>query len=126
MPHDSGRDVPALPARLRGPVAEVDVLAVVTEAGVPAVDLLEQRAAHEEEGAEHPIGLHGLGGTLVEGVVLALGLVRRAEPAKRRAAYDRATHGRKAPPGRLPAAVRPLHLRARDPTARASFCEIDE
>ena len=35
-------DVPALPARLRRAVAEVDVLAVVAEARVPAADLVEQ------------------------------------------------------------------------------------
>ena len=91
---DRGRHVPALPPGLRGPVAEVDVLAVHAEARVEAAELLEHRPAHEQERGEHPVGLHGLLGSLVEEVVRPLPLERREDEAQRRAAHDRAADGR--------------------------------
>ena len=87
---DGGRHVPALPARVRGAVAEVDVLAVEAEARVEAAELVEHRAAQEQEGAEHPVGLDRLGRALVEVVVRALALVAADELAQRRAADERA------------------------------------
>ena len=124
--HDCLRHVPALPARLRRAVAEVDVLAVVAVPGVPAADLVEHRAAHEQERTEHPVRRNGLGRPLVEGVVVALRLVRRSEPANRRPADDRSAHRREAPARRLPAAVGPPHLRAGDPAPRGGVGERDE
>ena len=122
---DRARDVPPLPARLHRPVAEVDVLAVVPEPRVPAADLLEHRAALKQERAEQPVGLHGLRRALVEEVVVAL-LVGAAEAAERCAANDRPAHGRKEAPRRLPGAVRPAGLRARDAAARMRIRELDE
>src|SRR4029077_15817718 len=40
---DRVRDVPALPAGLRGPVREVDLLAVHAEAGVVTAELVQHR-----------------------------------------------------------------------------------
>src|SRR4051794_9990371 len=72
--HARARHVPALPARLRGAVAEVDVLAVHAEARVEAADRVEQLAAQEQERAEQPIGFDGLLRALVQQVVPALAL----------------------------------------------------
>jgi hypothetical protein len=58
------RHVPALPARLRRSVPEVDV-AVEPKALVEAAELFEHLAAQEQEGAEHPVGRDRLGGTLL-------------------------------------------------------------
>ena len=72
MVDDRRGHVPALPAGLRRAVVEVDVLAVHPEARVPAADLVEHRAAQQQERAEHPVRLHRLGRALVEQVVAAL------------------------------------------------------
>src|SRR5688572_10843512 len=100
MANDRAGHVPALPARRCRPVAEVDLLAVHPEAFVEAAELLQHRAAEQEAAAEHPVGLDGLGWTLVEEVVVALVLERRAQAAERRAADERAADGGKAAPRR--------------------------
>ena len=89
--HDRGRHVPALPAGLRRPVAEVDVLAVVAEARRRS-----RRARRASRGAgagtrrasSRPAPARRR--PLVEVVVRALALERREEQAERRAADDRA------------------------------------
>ena len=103
--------------RLRRAVAEVDLLAVHAKALVEAAELVEHRAAEEQAAAEHPVGLDGLGGTLVEEVVVALVLERRAQATQRRAPDERAAHGREAAPRRLPGAVRIDQLRPRHAAA---------
>ncbi len=118
--------VPALPAGAGGAVAEVDVLAVEAEALVEAAELLEHRAAQEQEAAEHPVGLDRLGRPLVEVVVAALVLVRVDEEPQRRAADERAADGREAAPRRLPRAVRVAHLRAGDAAALVRLREGGE
>jgi hypothetical protein len=70
------RDVPPVPARLRGAITQVDVLAVEAEALVEAAELLEHRATEQQEAAEHPVGLDGLRRPLVQVVVPALHPVR--------------------------------------------------
>src|ERR1051326_4741520 len=92
---DRRRDVPALPARLRGAIAEIDVLAVQREAGVEAAELVEHRAAEAEEAAEQPVGLHRLDGLLAEVVVGVLVRERRGKPAKRCPPHEGAAHRRK-------------------------------
>ncbi len=121
--HDRGRDVPALPPGLRGAVVEVDVLAVHPVAGVPAADLVEHRAAQQEEGAEHRVCFHGLVGPLVEQVVAALPFERREQLPQRRPPDERAADGRKAAARRLPRAVAVEHLRTADTGARMLFHE---
>src|SRR5215203_5313692 len=71
----SSRNVPALPTSLRGPVGEVDVLAIQPEAFVEAAELVERFAAQEQEGAEHPVDLRRLLRRLVEDVMRALALL---------------------------------------------------
>src|SRR5207248_10785350 len=46
--YDRGRNPPPLPAGLHRAVAEIDVLDVQLVARIPAADLTEHRAAHEE------------------------------------------------------------------------------
>src|SRR4029450_8808523 len=87
---DRLRDVPALPARLRSSVTEVDLLAVHPETGVVAAELVEHRAAEGERPAEHPVGLDRLLRPFVELVVRALALERREQVAKRCPADQRA------------------------------------
>src|SRR5581483_10834187 len=96
-----------LPAGAGGPVAEVDVIDVVAEAGVPAAYLVEHRAPHEQEGAEQPVRLDGLVRPLVGQVVGALALERAEQPAQRRAADEGAADGGEAAAGGLPGAVGP-------------------
>src|SRR5690349_2151994 len=115
--HDRSRDVPALPSGLRGAVAEVDVLAVEAEAGVEAAELLEHRAAQEHEAAEQPVRRDRSVGLVVEVVVLALRLERRAQATQRRAPDERAADGRKAPTRRDQLAVDAEHARAGDAAA---------
>src|ERR1044072_5149949 len=86
--HPRGRDVPALPASLRGAVAEVDVLAVEAEAGVEAAQLVEHRAAQQDEAAEEPVRLRGLRRILAEVIVRALARERRQQTAQRRPADE--------------------------------------
>ena len=50
---------------------------------IKAADLVEHRPALEQEGAEQPVRLHGLRGTLVEKVVAAL-VLERLPTAQRR------------------------------------------
>ena len=80
--HDCVGDVPPLPAGLHCPIAEVDVLAIVAVAAIPASDCVQQLPPHEQKRSEHPVGGRRLGGLVVERVVLALRLVRRAEPSR--------------------------------------------
>ena len=105
---------------LGGAVAEVDLLAVHAEALVEASEPVEHRAAEEQAAPEHPVGLDRLGGTLVEQVVVALVLERRAQAAERRAANERAADGGEAAPRRLPGAVFVHELRPCDAAARDS------
>ena len=101
------RDVPALPAGAHRAVAEVDVLDIVAVALVPAAELVQHRAAQEQERAEQPVRLHGPSGPLAEVVVRALALERREQPPQRRPSDDRARDGGEAPARRLPRPVRP-------------------
>src|SRR3712207_5369274 len=87
--HLRSRHVPALPARLRRPVAEVDVLPVEPEALVEPAEVLEHFAPEEEERAKHPVCLHRLARPLVEEVVTPLALARAKQEPKRRAANER-------------------------------------
>ena len=80
--------IPAFPAGSGRAVAEVDVLTVEPEAGVKAPELVQHRAAKQEEAAEQPVGGHRLGRLLVEVVVAALPFERREQPPQRRAADD--------------------------------------
>src|SRR5580765_5702845 len=107
-------DVPALPAGLRGAVAEVDVLAVEAEAGVEPADLSQHRATQEHEAAEHPVGLHGGGRVLAEVVVRLLLLEWRSKPTERRSPYERPANCREAPSRRDELAVETEHARAGD------------
>ena len=122
--HDRGGHVPALPARLRGAVVQVDVLAVHAEAGVEAADLVEHRAPEEEERREHRVRLRGLLGPLVEEVVLALPAAGREEQAQGRPADERRADRREAAAGGLPRAVGIEHPRARDAAARTAHHEL--
>src|SRR4051812_36735892 len=81
VPHDGGGHIPALPARLRRAVRDIDVFAVEPEAGVEPAELLEHRAAQEHETTEQPVRLHRLLRLLPEVVVLALTLERRTKTA---------------------------------------------
>src|SRR3954451_13195447 len=76
--YHGGRHVPALPARLRSSVGEIDVFAVEPEAGVEAAEVLEHRATQEHKAAEKPVRRHRLVRLVAEVVVLALPLERRA------------------------------------------------
>ena len=118
--------VPPFPARAHRAVAEVDVLDVVTVALVPAAELVEHHATHEEECAEQPVGLDRLVDVLVEVVVRRAGARAGEEQPQRRPADERATHGREAPPRRLPRAVGPRDARAGDSAPVASRGEADE
>ena len=122
---DRGRDEPALPARLRRPVGEVDVLDVVAEAGIPAADLFQHRAAQQQTGAaEEPVALHRLGRTgAVVGDLVPVGI---AEQPQRRPAPDRPEHGREPAQARLPGAVGPEHERSDEAGARVCVGEADE
>ena len=109
-----GRDVPALPAGLRGPVAQVDVLAVEAEALVEAAQLVQHLAAQEQEGAQHPVGFDRLGR-----LVRRRSAARRSRTAaERRAPDDRPRDGREAAPGGLPRPVRVEERRPGDAAAR--------
>src|SRR5439155_21024013 len=66
------RHVPALPARLLGPVAEIDVLPIHAEARVEAAQLVEHLPAEQQEGSEHPVRFGRLGRPVLEQVMLAL------------------------------------------------------
>ena len=119
------RDVPALPAGLRGPVAEVDVLAVEAEALVEAAELVEHLAAQEEEGGEHPVGLDRLGRPVLEQVVVELPGLRAEDRAQRRPPDDRAADRREAAARGLPAAVREEQLRADHARPRMDLGELE-
>src|SRR4029079_10922088 len=80
MAYDRLRDVPALPTRRCGAVAEVDLLAVHPEDRVVAAELVEHGPAQEQRAAEHPVGLDRLLRPLVELVVPTLALERRGGP----------------------------------------------
>ena len=110
--------VPALPAGLGGPVAEVDVLAVEAEALVEPAELVEHLAAQKQERGEHPVGLDRLGRALVEQVVVDLARLRAQGLPERRSPDDRAADGRESAARRLPACRRGTQLRADDPGAR--------
>src|ERR1700693_817005 len=100
------RDEPALPAGPLGAVAEVDILAIEAKALVEAAELVEHLAPKEEEGAEHPVGLHRLCGTLLDQVVAALPLLRLEQTPEGRASHDRARDRREAPGWSLERSVR--------------------
>jgi hypothetical protein len=118
-------DEPALPARVRGAVGDVDVLDVVAETGVPTADLHQHRAAHQQAGAaEQPVALHRLSGA--RAVVPGLVLVRAAQEPEGRSAPDRPQHIREAAERWLPRAVRPEDERADKAGARVGICEADE
>ena len=122
---DCLRDEPALPARLRGAVGDVDVLDVVPEAGVPAADLLQHRAAHQQAGAaEQPVALDRL--DRARAVVSGLVLVGATQEPERRSAPDRAEHVGEAAERRLPGAVRPEDERADEAGARVCVGELHE
>src|SRR4030095_319059 len=105
--------VPAFPAGLRGPVAEVDVLAVETEAGIEAAEVVEHLAAKQEDRGRHPVGRSGLRRALVELVVVDLSCLRAQGLPQGRAADERASDRRGAASRGLPAGVWELPLRAR-------------
>ena len=107
-----GGNEPALPARAHRPVAEIDVLAVEAEAVVEAAELIEHLTPQEDERADQPLGVGGLGRLLVQEVVVALARPWVEEPAKRRPADERAPDRGKGSTARLPAAVRVAQLRA--------------
>src|SRR3954465_15956030 len=65
-------DVPALPTGFRGPVAEMHVLAVEPEPGVEAAELVEHLAAEEQERGQHPLCGSGLGGAVLQEIVIEL------------------------------------------------------
>src|SRR5438477_81000 len=96
VPDDGARHIPALPARLRGSVTEIDILSVEPEAGVEPAELFEHRAAEEHEASEEPVRLHRLVRLVVEVVVVVLPLERRPETPQRRTAHERAADGREA------------------------------
>ena len=54
---DGARDPPAFPTGLHRAIAEVDVFHVELVSRIPAVNLVEHRSAHEQEGAEHRVHL---------------------------------------------------------------------
>src|SRR5690349_17832807 len=90
------RHVPAFPAGLSGAVAEVDVLAVETEAVVEPAQLVEHLSAQEQERREHPVGLNRFGRAFVESVVVTLAALRVEEGAEGRSPDDRAADRREA------------------------------
>jgi hypothetical protein len=118
--------VPALPAGLRGAVAEVDVLAVEAEAGVEAAELVQQLPSQEQERAEHPVRLHRLRRELVELVVLDLARLRAQDLPERRPAHDGASDRREPAARRLACSIRILQLRPEDPGARMGLGEFPE
>ncbi len=126
MPDDGGRHVPALPPGLRGAVVEIDVLAVHPEAGVQAADLVEHRASHEQERAEHRVRLDGSSGPLVEEVVVPLPAQRREKQAQRRTAYERRADGGEARRDACQLPSPEEHARARDAAARVRGDEVPE
>src|SRR6266540_6753032 len=69
---DGARHPPPFPAGLHGAVAEIDVLHIELVPRVPASDLLEHRATHEQKRSEHRVDLKRLGSRRVEQVVTAL------------------------------------------------------
>src|SRR6266536_6403555 len=81
--------IPALPARTRCAIAEVDVLAVESVALVESAELIEQLPAKKQECAQHPVGLDRAGGTVVELVVSPLALLRVDEPSQGCSSDDR-------------------------------------
>src|SRR5215213_3431981 len=123
VPHDGGGHVPALPARLRGAVGEIDVFAVEPEAGVEAAELLEHRAAQEHETPEEPIRPHRLVRLVAEVVVLALPLERRTQTAQRRAARERAAYRREPATRRHELAMNAGHARTGDSAPRMRLDE---
>src|SRR6202162_4587596 len=110
------RDEPALPAGPLGAVAEVDILAIEAKGLVDDAELVEHLARKEQEGADHPVGLHRLCGTLLDQVVAALPLLRLEQTPEGRASHDRAPDRRGAPAGSLKRSVRVAQERSGDPT----------
>src|SRR5262249_30220112 len=117
VPDDCGGHPPALPTSLHRPVAEVDILDVELVAGIPAADLLEHFAPHEEEGTEHRVDLQRLDCGCVEQVVPPLPAERWKEEAQWSTTDDRAADRGKAPTRRLQRTVGVEHLRAGDAAA---------
>src|SRR6266545_1712112 len=121
--HDRLRYVPALPAGLRHPVTQLDVLAVQPEAFVEAAELVERGPPKEEESAEHPVGLDRLGRALVEEIVPTLPALRAKEPPQRGPAHQRPGYRREAAARRLPRSIGVAKLRTRDAAAGCSRLE---
>jgi hypothetical protein len=125
VPHDRVWDEPPFPADLRRPVGEVDVLDVVAIPAVPAADLHQHRAAHEQAGAaEQPVALGRL--VRARAVVGDLVLIGLPQETQRRPPPERAERVREAAERRLPRAVGPEDERADEARARMSIREAHE
>src|SRR5919202_6474441 len=104
VPHARLGDEPPLPTRLRGAIAEVDVLAVEAEALVEATEFVEHLAAQEQERAHHPVGLDRGRRAVVQQVVRPLPPLGIEEEPERRPAEQRRPECREATTRSLPGA----------------------